>query len=60
MRLDKLNVLRQKGGNRMSEKVMIDIYFTYGKGDGDKLYERFIINDTAKERQEVLDEISLL
>ena len=42
----------------MSEKVMVDIYFTYGKGDGDELYERFIINNTAKERQEVLDEIS--
>lgn len=39
----------------MSEKAIVDIYYTYGKGDGDELGERFIINNTTEEREEIFE-----
>lgn len=42
----------------MIEKAIVDIYFTYGKGDGAELSERFVINNTTEEREEIFDNFS--
>lgn len=39
----------------MDEKVVVSIYYTYGKQSGKELGERFIINNNAEERAEIFD-----
>jgi|SRR5690625_1433560 len=39
----------------MEEKVLAEVYFTYGKGDGEELSERFVIEDTPEARRDLLD-----
>ena len=41
----------------MSEKVLVEIYRTYGKGDGEELSERYVIEDTPEEREGVLESL---
>lgn len=42
----------------MNEKAIVDIYYTYGKGDGDELGERFVINNTPEEREEIFEDLN--
>lgn len=42
----------------MSEKIVVGIYFTYGKGDGDELYERFVTDNTPEGRKSIFEYIS--
>ena len=41
----------------MVEKLIAEIYYTYGKGDGEELSERIVIEDTPEARSDLLDEI---
>ena len=36
-------------------KVLVDIYYTYGKGDGEKLGERFILDLAKESREDIFD-----
>lgn len=40
-----------------NDKLLVRIYFTYGKGDGEELCEQYVINDTREERQDVVDSV---
>lgn len=41
----------------MAEKLIAEIYKSYGKGDGEELDERFVIEDTPESRRDLLDEV---
>lgn len=41
-----------------NDKLLVRIYSTYGKGDGEELCEQYDINDTKEERQDVVDSVS--
>lgn len=41
----------------MAEKLIAEIYYSYGKGDGEELSERFVIEDTPEDRRDLLDEV---
>ncbi len=36
-------------------KVLVDIYYTYGKGDGEELGERFILDLAKESREDIFD-----
>lgn len=36
-------------------KVLVDIYYTYGKGDGEELCDRFIIDLAKESREDIFD-----
>jgi hypothetical protein len=36
-------------------KVVVSIYHTYGKGDGEELSDRYIINNTKEEREGIFE-----
>lgn len=36
-------------------KVLVEVYFTYGKQDGRELHESYVTNDTAGLREELYD-----
>ena len=36
-------------------KVAVSIYHTYGKGDGEELFDRYIINNTKEEREGIFE-----
>ena len=38
------------------EKVLVEIFFTYGKGDGEELGENFVETDSKELREGVLEE----
>ena len=38
------------------EKVLVEVYGTYGKGDGEQLLENYVENDTKELRGEIVDE----
>lgn len=39
----------------MDEKLLVEIYFTYGKSSGDELYDRFIINNSTMDRESIFE-----
>ena len=39
-------------------KVLVKIFYTYGKGDGEKLDDQFIIEDTEEKREEILEDLN--
>lgn len=41
----------------MRKKVVVEIFVTYGKSDGEELRDRFLIDDTREGRLEALDAI---
>ena len=42
----------------MAEKYSVSIYYTYGKGDGEELGERYIVdNDSTETRREIAEDI---
>lgn len=41
----------------MAEKLIAEIYYSYGKGDGEELSERFVIEDTPEVRRDLLDKV---
>lgn len=41
----------------MSDKVIVEIYYTFGKGDGAELNDRFLIEDTPEEREAIIEEV---
>ena len=38
------------------EKVLVEIFFTYGKGDGEELAESYVETDSRETREQVLEE----
>lgn len=41
----------------MTEKLLVSEYVSFGKGDGQELRDRYVINNTPEERQEIIDNI---
>lgn len=41
-----------------NEMLLVSIYYTYGKGVGEELDDRYLIDNTKEGREEVLDEIN--
>lgn len=39
-------------------KVLVEQYVTYGKGDGLELAERYVIEDTKENRENIIDELN--
>ena len=37
-------------------KKLVSIYYSYGKGSGEELRERYIIEDTRKAREEIVED----
>lgn len=38
----------------MAEKLIAEIYYSYGKGEGEELSRRFVIEDTPEDRRDLL------
>lgn len=40
----------------MSEKVLVQLFNSFGKGDGNELFDEYVINNTEEERADVIDD----